>query len=237
MRIELEWGAAAISYLPPPDLYLIIDVLSFSTAIDIALSRQAMVWPYHYKDERASAYAEQQQARLVGPRSHSQPSLSPASLQKLPVGSRLVLPSPNGASLSLLTGQVSCLSVCLRNAEASARWIQAQGFAQILVVPAGERWPDQRLRPALEDLLGAGAVIQALQHSAGGAKPELSIEASWAASSFEQVKDSLHSTLQACQSGQELQARGYPQDIQLAAELNSSQSVAKLNAAGAYTCV
>ena len=119
MQIDLEWGATAIEYLPSPDLYLIIDVLSFSTAVDIALSRGALVWPYLYKDHRASDYALDKQAILAGPRSHERPSLSPASLQALAANSRLVLPSPNGATLSTLTGQTPTLSVCLRNAQAS----------------------------------------------------------------------------------------------------------------------
>ncbi len=233
MQIDLEWGAAAIAYLPPPDLYLIIDVLSFSTAIDIALSRQAMVWPYLYQDERAQAFAEQKQATLVGPRSHTQPSLSPSSLQALPAGSRLVLPSPNGATLSTLTGQVATLSVCLRNAAASAEWIRGQDFERILVIPAGERWPDQRLRPALEDLLGAGAVIQSLQAIV---QAQLSPEAQSAAQSFEQAETDLLRILQGCISGQELVERGYPEDVALAADVNASTCVARLNPLGAYTC-
>lgn len=61
---------------------------------------------------------------------------------------------------------------CLRNAPAVARWLLAEGYggtdAPIGVVAAGERWPDLTLRPAVEDLLGAAAVLDGLSEVAGG---------------------------------------------------------------------
>ena len=61
---------------------------------------------------------------------------------------------------------------------AVARWLQARG-GTVAVVAAGERWPDGSLRPAAEDLWGAGAVLagedalEALRIEAGIAGAEL----------------------------------------------------------------
>ncbi|WP_427168214.1 hypothetical protein ACQF4J_42955 [Streptomyces sp. C1-1] len=52
---------------------------------------------------------------------------------------------------------------------------QGHGTAErpLAVIAAGERWPDGSLRPALEDLLGAGAIIDELvSHGAGPLSPE-----------------------------------------------------------------
>jgi len=72
------------------------------------------------------------------------------------------LPSPNGAELSLLSGDVPLIAGSLRNAAAVAK-IAMQIGKRISVVPAGERWEDKSLRPSFEDLVGAGAIISMLK--------------------------------------------------------------------------
>ena len=85
-------------------------------------------------------------------------SLSPASLNTLPQGARLALPSPNGATLSMLAHQsgAAVFTACFHNAGEVAAYIE-QHFARVLVA-AGERWPDGTLIPARDDEWGAGAV-------------------------------------------------------------------------------
>ncbi|MDP7133332.1 MAG: hypothetical protein QF437_22750, partial [Planctomycetota bacterium] len=64
-----------------------------------------------------------------------------------------------------------------------ADYAQRQG-RKIGVVPAGERWPDYSLRPALEDILGAGAILSCL----GGIK---TAEAQTAVEMFEAARPCL----------------------------------------------
>jgi 2-phosphosulfolactate phosphatase len=91
----------------------------------------------------------------------------------------------------------------------------------ITIIPAGERWPDRSLRPALEDLLGAGAIIHALP---GRRSPE----AGAAEAVFIAMRDKLSDTLYECPSGRELVERGFPEDVALAAALNVSDAVPTL---------
>lgn len=221
LQLHLEWGPQAIATAPEADLFVIVDLLSFSTCVDIALSRGAWVYPFDFKDHRAHAFALAEKALLAQTRSHDEISLSPASLRKLEPGQKVVLPSPNGSSLSKLTGKTPTVCACLRNARAVADWIRQQGYQQIQLVAAGERWPDDSLRPAIEDQLGAGAVINFLQAD----DVQLSAEAQWALSSFSQAVPQLQQVIQACQSGQELLHKGFPQDIELAAQLNCSRII------------
>ena len=99
----------------------------------------------------------------------------------------------------------------------------------VVVIAAGERWPDQTLRPALEDLLGAGAIVEAL--AAGGAA-SLSPEAE-AVRAVHRATGDIRSTLRDCASGRELVARGYAEDVDIAAESDQS-AVVPVRRGGAF---
>src|SRR5206468_3035741 len=136
--------------------------------VDIAVSNGAVVFAYGSRDERVEEYAHARAAHLVEKvRTQSGFSLSPESLKGVPSGYRLVLPSPNGGALSLAAlravagGETVTFTACLRNASAVAR-AACQLGSTFAVVPAGERWPDGSLRPAIEDWVGAGAVLARL---------------------------------------------------------------------------
>ena len=148
--VRCDWGAAGLRQLAATsDAIVIVDVLSFATCVDIAVGNGASVYPYQWRDASAVAYAQSLGAVLASGR-RQRPlgySLSPASLLYIPAGTRLVLPSPNGATLSLATGQLPTFAGCLRNARAVAQALQRYG-RRIGVVPAGERWEDGSLRPA-----------------------------------------------------------------------------------------
>jgi 2-phosphosulfolactate phosphatase len=218
--IRCEWGPQGVAQLAPiSDVVILVDVLSFSTSVDIATSRGATIFPYRWKDASAAVFAASVGAIVADARRGSPGySLSPQSLMHIPPGLRLVLPSPNGATLTLGTGMVPTLAGCLRNAQAVAAVAQRYG-PRIAVIPAGERWPsDGSLRPAFEDWVGAGAMIS---HLAGTRSPE----AHAAATIFEGVQSDLAELLQSCSSGKELLTRGFVKDVALAAALNISACI------------
>jgi 2-phosphosulfolactate phosphatase len=219
--IRCEWGAAALDHIAAGNVVVVVDVLSFTTCIDIALSRKVAVLPYAWKDDTAEAYAVQWGAALAGLR--GQPdgaySLSPASLINAPAGLRLVLPSPNGSAIAFAAGASGArvLAGALRNATAVAKWAQKCG-APIVVIPAGEQWPNGSLRPALEDLIGAGAIISRFS---GDRSPEAAV----AAAAFEHAANDLVGCISACSSGRELIDRGFQRDVELACALDVSHVV------------
>jgi len=226
--VRFEWGEHGVARLAPhSDVVVIVDVLSFSTCVDMATGNGAIILPYRWRDESAAAFAASQQALLADPRRHGTGgySLSPASLITILPGTRLVLPSPNGATLTLLAGSTTVLAGCLRNATAVAAMAEHLGRA-ITMIAAGERWDDGSLRPAVEDLLGAGAIINALS---GSRAPE----AAAAAAAFCAVQAQLADTLRRCASGKELIMRGFAADVDLASRLDCSTAVPLL-CEGAY---
>ncbi|MGB1242324.1 MAG: 2-phosphosulfolactate phosphatase [Chitinophagales bacterium] len=227
--IRLEWGIKGVEQLSPiSDVIILVDVLSFSSSVDIATSNEAIIYPYAWKDQRAIEYAKSIDADLasLGRKTTHGHSLSPDSLTKISKGTKLVLPSPNGSTLSLSTGKTTTLCGCLRNAKAVAEYASKVGKS-IAVIPAGERWrQDWSLRPAFEDLLGAGAIISYL-------KGRLSPESKTALAVFCSLQKHILEELKNCSSGKELIERGFEADVILASQLNISKCVPILKE-GAY---
>ena len=93
---------------------------------------------------------------------------------------------------------------------------------RVALICAGERWPDGTLRPAVEDLWGAGALAALLLQ---GGWRDVAPEAIAAAAAFRAVQGGVGAALRACASGRELIDAGYPDDVEIAAELDRSASV------------
>jgi 2-phosphosulfolactate phosphatase len=217
--IKFEWGLEGAKKLSSTsDVVIVVDVLSFSTCVEAALSRGASVFPYLYKDSRAQKFAESVDARLACPqRSKNEICLSPPSLLQLGKGDKVVLPSPNGSTICFALENARVLAGCLRNAEHVAKVSITTGN-RILVIAAGERWPEGELRPSIEDMIGAGAIIS---HLPGNFSPEAEL----AAAAFCKLESRVPSIIRSSVSGLELIEKGFPEDVDYASELNVSSVV------------
>lgn len=225
VRIRLEWGPRAIdAFAVWADVVVVVDALSFSTAVDVAVSRGAAVLPCADDQATAERLAEELGACIAVPRgemSNDRPySLSPKSLSGLSEGTTLVLPSPNGAALTAGLGSAGqVVAGCLRNATAVGAYVADAG-SKIGVLAAGERWlADGSLLPAFEDLVGAGAVIAAIGASFR------SPEAAAAAAVYAEAAEDISERLSDCTSGCELRERSFGIDVAWAAAVDVSQCV------------
>jgi 2-phosphosulfolactate phosphatase len=210
---RLAWaaeGGALLARVCP--VLVVVDILRFTTAVEVAVTHGAQVVPARWPVREGSGSA--------GPARYS---LSPVSLLGVPAGIRVELASPNGSTVSLAVAAAGAvvLAGCLRNASAVAAAARDLG-GPVGVVAAGERRPDGSLRPAVEDLIGAGAVLHAL-----GGNP--SPEARAAVATFLDAAPDLPAALATCASGLELAARGQAADLRLAAEHDVSRAVPRLS--------
>ncbi|MEO5901809.1 MAG: 2-phosphosulfolactate phosphatase, partial [Ilumatobacteraceae bacterium] len=104
----------------------------------------------------------------------------------------------------------------------------------IALIAAGERWHGTTgpLRAAVEDLLGAGAILAALDPAASISSPGCSPEAAAARAAFVAARPRLYESLAACASGRELIQRGWSDDVATAAALDVTTAVPLLTAEG-----
>jgi 2-phosphosulfolactate phosphatase len=217
--VRCAWGLQGVLCLAPAcDIVIVVDVLSFSSAVEIAVSRGARVFPSAQTNGPAERIAHTVGAMAPARRGDG-PSLSPASLMMLPSGAAIVLASPNGASCSLQAAahDAEVVAGCLRNAASVAHAARAR--ERIGVVAAGERWPDGTPRRCEEDLIGAGAILSRL------GRDDLSPEATMAADAFTTVESHLPDALEGCMSALELTTAGFGDDVRLAFQLDVATAV------------
>ncbi len=174
--VRCEWGAQGVALLATDcAVVVIVDVLSFCTAVDVAVGRGARVLPQRWADAAArpdvgpdayqDAHAADPAARearargavQAGRRDGPGPSLRPSSLIGLAPGTLLALPSPNGASLCVAAARhgATVFAGCLRNATAvacaagsaaRAREDRSASFLRASVGPTARCAPPPRTR-------------------------------------------------------------------------------------------
>ena len=205
-QLKLEWGPEGVNALRDCDVLIVVDVLSFTTSVDLVVGNGGQVRPSRWRPESGK-------------------TLRPASL--VDATGLVELPSPNGSNLCTLASETGAhvLAACLRNAAAVAERAQELGDT-IGVIPGGERWgldilksgPREfgPLRPCVEDYLGAGAVLAAL---AGKASPEAQL----AAAAF--TNTDVATAVRECGSGRELIENGHRADVDLAVQTGVSDAV------------
>ncbi len=95
--VRLEWGPAAIRQLgSEADCIVIIDIMSFSTCVNMAVERGGIIYPYPWRDETAQRYGEERGAEVAsGKQRFSEGwSLSPQSMQRVTAGLKLCCRRP-----------------------------------------------------------------------------------------------------------------------------------------------
>ncbi|MDL5487569.1 2-phosphosulfolactate phosphatase [Microbacterium wangruii] len=191
-QVRFEWGEAGSARLAPADVTVVVDVLRFSTAVADRVAAGEQVTA----DDAAAT------------------------------GSR------NGAPLaaSLAGTGTTVLLGSLRNASAVADAVLAEQVRRgtrtsVVVLAAGERESADAGAPvrfAVEDQLGAGAVIDALvQRGLDHSSPE----AAAACEAFRGLRAAARHLLSASGSGQELGEHGRGDEVRAAAEIDAVDAV------------
>jgi len=251
-KARFEWGAGgALALAQSCAVVVVVDVLSFTTSVVLAVGRGTELFACA-SDQEGRELAGATGSELAVSRHEQDAghpwSLSPASIAAAPTVERLVLPSPNGSAISALvarsgaggggtssdagtagtagTGGTPVVAACLRNASAVVAWLLDRGYgpttAPIGVIAAGERWPDGSLRPAIEDLFGAGLVLAGLRTAGIRLLPEATVAAR---SVLGLPPARLADLVRASTSGLELRVAGYGQDVELAVEVDADTTV------------
>jgi 2-phosphosulfolactate phosphatase len=235
--VHVEWGATGAALAAERgDVVVVVDVLSFSTTLSIAVSRDFTCLVYSDAEIESLGGPAMAAIRLgAKPLSRQrgaepgQVSLSPASLLTAERGQRVVFTSLNGATVVSAAAKAPALLVgAPRNATACAQlaaWSLARTMAgRITVVACGERWisvePGARgMRPAVEDWLGAGAICAALAELGYSLSAEArAARAAWGSPTA--LED-----LAECVSARELCAGGFADDVKLALEVDADTLV------------
>jgi 2-phosphosulfolactate phosphatase len=238
-RIHFEWGAIGAKMAAARgDIVVIVDVLSFATAVTVVLSNGATAFSYSHQEIKDQGGREKVERRLNAEiisrdrqSTESRFSLSPVSLKAVTPQDRIVLTSLNGAHCVSSASKspivvIGSLTNRLATAEAISQLLRSNISSRCTLIACGELWssivPDQEgMRPSIEDLLGVGAIAEAL-----GPEFPLSIETENAVNAFNSNSNKLLHVLSRSISGRQLRSRGFNGDVELASALDSEREVA-----------
>ncbi len=207
------------------DLVVIVDVLSFSTSVAVAVSRGALIYPCRMKDrpeEIARQIGAEGAVRRQDVPGKGRFSLSPQTYLDIAAGQKVVVASPNGATCTDIAANAPFvfaggLANASAVADAATRLIHERNL-RVTVIACGERermiGGGSKIRWAVEDYLGAGAVLTRIEG-------EKTADAVVCEGAFIQSKGRLLEILRACPSGRELIDRDFGGDVAVAAELDS----------------
>jgi 2-phosphosulfolactate phosphatase len=191
-QVRFEWGSDGLDRLAASDIVVVVDVLRFSTTVT----------------DRVAAGED------------------------VPLDDAAHAVSLNGAAVAEHAAAKGAMVLlgCLRNAAAVADALLAEqrrraARTSIAVIAAGElasREADAPLRFAVEDLLGAGAVIEAIGERG---LDHTSPEAAAACEAFRGLRGAVRHLLTASGSGQELLDRDARDEVLNAAQTDAVASV------------
>ncbi len=224
-RCRLDWGVIGTERaIHRGDIIVIVDVLSFLTTTAYAVSRGALIIPCSPSED-----ARELARKIGGEAAVKRPdvpalgrySLSPSTFAEVVEGEKIVLPSLNGSTCSSRRATNHVFAGALVNATAVASAVAgllSQGSESVTVIACGEREkqpePVGDLRPAVEDWLGAGAIIAGLNVSK-------SPEARLAEAAFVGSAQDIAALLWDCVSGRELREAGFGEDVRFASGLDT----------------
>ena len=191
-QVRLEWGADGLARLAPSDIVVVVDVLRFSSTVIQAV-------------ERGETVPMDAAARAT--------SINGAVVAEAAAGTTAIVLLGGPRNAAAVAGAVMTVQH-----ERGAR-------TSIAVIACGERTADEPgapLRFAVEDLLGAGAIIDALSdlgidHS--------SPDAAVAGEAFRSLRGAMRHLLTASGSGRELDAADRRDEVLPAAAVDAASVV------------
>lgn len=229
---RMDWGIRGVKEASlRGDIIIVVDVLSFSSAITNAVHQGVIIYPFPRTGdinefgklvEAEVCVLERTRAREL-----ELPSLSATSFNQSHKGKRYVVSSINGATCVKEANENNYIFIgCLLNTSAVAsvvNKIQEDKNLNITVIASGERWSGSKdeprdLRPSIEDYLGAGAILELLD---GTKSPEAKV----CISAYKNSKSELKELILDSGSGRELVQMGFLEDVEFSSQVDTFEEV------------
>ncbi len=230
-QCRMDWGLrGAYEAADRGNIVIIVDVLSFSSTVVTALHFGTTIYPFPMEGD-VNEFGKSVGAEVLFGRKEAKelgkPSLSPVSFNKTYKGKKFVLSSLNGAACAKISKKVPALLIgCLLNALAvakAAKQLQKKTEASITIIACGEQWDNKRengdkLRPCIEDYLGAGAILSELD---GTKSPEAKV----CIAAFQNSQTEINKLIWDSSSGRELREKGFAEDVSYSSQFNTFHEV------------